>query len=100
MLFLRFFDQVSENVVKNLDLFIAEPIRISYEKVGDPTQRLDALVLRAALDRILQLGNKGLAGMHHVISRTLGLNAERRSHKFAKGRISTWNDGHICLKIT
>jgi hypothetical protein len=50
------FDEVAYDVIEHVDLLIVEPIRIGNKKVGDPPQRIDAFVLGAALDRVLQLG--------------------------------------------
>jgi hypothetical protein len=51
-------NEVAKDVVEHVDLLIVEPIRIGNKEVGDPPQRIDALVLGAALDRVLKLGNQ------------------------------------------
>jgi hypothetical protein len=51
-------DQMSKDIVKNIDLLVTQPIRIRDEQVRDTPQRLDALVFGAALDGVFQLGNK------------------------------------------
>ena len=49
------FDEVAQEVVEDLDLLIVEPVRVGNKQVGDPAQRIDPLVLGAALDRVLKL---------------------------------------------
>jgi hypothetical protein len=51
-------DQMSEDIVKNIDLPVTQPIRIRNEQVRDTPQRIDALVFGAALDGVFQLGNE------------------------------------------
>jgi hypothetical protein len=51
-------DQMSQDVVENVDLLITEPISIRDKQVGNASQRFDTLILRAALDCVFQLGNK------------------------------------------
>ena len=52
------FDEMSQDVIKDSDLLIVEPIRIRDEEIGNTTQRINTLVLGAALNRVLQLGDK------------------------------------------
>ncbi len=52
------FDEMSQDVIKYSDLLIIEPICIRDEEIGNTTQYINALVLGAALDRVLQLGDK------------------------------------------
>ena len=63
-------DQMSKDVIENVDLLIAEPIGIRDKQVGNAPQRFDALVLGAALDRVFQVGDKRLARIHSVHLRT------------------------------
>src|ERR1700719_938048 len=51
-------DEVAKDVIEHIDLLIVERIGVGNKKVGDPPQRVDPLVLGAALDRVLKLGNQ------------------------------------------
>ena len=58
-------DQVAQDIVKNLNLLIAEPVGIGDEKIGDAAQGIYAFVLRAALDGIFQFSNQR-GGLSHL----------------------------------
>jgi hypothetical protein len=45
-------DQMSEDVIENVNLLIAQPNRVRDKQVGNAPRRFDAPVLRAALDRV------------------------------------------------
>ena len=51
-------DQMSEDIVKNIDLLVTQPIRIRDKQVRDTPQRFDALLFGAALDSVFQFGNE------------------------------------------
>src|SRR5271167_407103 len=64
-------DQKPQYIVEDGDLGIIESISAAEEQVGDAPKRFDALVLRAALYRFLELGNDGLRRAHGLIRSVL-----------------------------
>src|SRR5580704_2386408 len=57
-------DEVAQDVVEYFDLLIIKPIGIRDEKISNTPQRVDALVLGAASDRVFQLGDKRVLSIH------------------------------------
>jgi hypothetical protein len=51
-------DQMAQDIIEHVDLLVVEAIGIGDEQIGNAPQRIDALVLGAALNGVLQLGNQ------------------------------------------
>ena len=58
-----------QDVVEHVDLLIVEAVCVGDEQVGDAPQRIDAFVLGAAFDRVLQFGDKRLILEHVTAAR-------------------------------
>src|SRR5271170_2591675 len=64
-------DKMAQDIIKNLDLFLAQPLGIVQEKICDLPQGADALRRRAASDGFLKFCDDGsglLQDMPHVYS--------------------------------
>ena len=60
-------DQVHQNIVEDLDLLLVEPVAVVQEQIRHPPQRFDALFRGAALQRILEIGNRrDIGGLLHA----------------------------------
>jgi hypothetical protein len=58
---------MAKDIVEQIDLRLIEAIGIVEKQVGDAPERFDALLGRAAFDRVLELDNKRLLRAHPYV---------------------------------